>query len=273
MINKRTIQNNLSQIFAITEKNIKLGTRFKFKLIFSFISPIISIIIPIIIMGKFFDFNIEFGPWDANNYIVFILLAYEIMLLQRVINKFPKHFINEKYWQTLPSLIIAPLNRINILFGIVFSQLIITLIPMLFFFILCYIIYPISLFPVLFMIGIFFLIALMFSGIGIIMGILAISKENWAPIVSFAFGLFFITTCITFPYEVFPGIIQFIVNLNPLYHVFYFLRIAWIENDLILSITSHFPSFICLVGLAIVLPCIGVIIFNKIYKKYGIVGY
>lgn len=273
MINRKTIQNNISQIFAITEKNVKLGTRFKFKLIFSFISPIISLIVPIIIMGKFFELNTNFGPWDADNYIVFLLLAYEIMLLQRIMSKFPNHFSNEKFWQTLPALIIAPINRINLLFGIVISQLIITLIPMFFFFIWCFIFYPISLFTVFFIIGIFFLLALMFSGIGIILGILAISKENWSPIVSFAFGLLFLTTCITFPYEVFPEIIQDIVNLNPLYHVFYFLRIAWIENDLILSITSHSFSFIYLVGLAIVLPIIGVIIFNKIYKKYGIVGY
>jgi ABC-type polysaccharide/polyol phosphate export permease len=273
MINTETIKNNISQIFAITEKNVKLGLRFKFKLIFSFFSPIISIIVPIIIMGKFFDFNVNFGPWDQSNYTVYIILAYNIILLQGIKGTFPNQFRAEKYWQTLPALIIAPINRINLLFGIFFSQLIIIFIPVAIFLVLCYIFYPISLITLLFIIGIIFLIALIFSGIGIILGILAISKENWMPIINFSLGLLIMISCISFPFEIFPEIIQTLVNLNPLYHIFYFLRVAWIENNLIFSITSHFFSFLTLIGLAIVLPCIGTIVFNKIYKKYGIVGY
>ena len=273
MINGKTIQDNISQIFAITEKNVKLGLRFKFKLIFSFISPIISIIVPIILMNKFFDFNVNFGPWDQSNYVVYIILAYNILLVQGIRSTFPSQFGREKYWQTLPALIIAPFNRVNLLFGIFFSHIIIISIPIVIFFVMCYIFFPISLITLLFIIGILFLIALIFSGIGIILGILAISKENWMPIINFALGLLFMISCISFPFEVFPDIIQDIVNLNPLYHMFYFLRVAWIENNLIVSITSHSFSFLTLVGLAIVLPCFGVIVFNKVYKKYGIVGY
>ena len=273
MINRETIQVNVSQIFALTEKNVKLDLRFKFKLIFSFISPIISIIVPIIIMDKFFGFNIDFGPWDQSNYAVYIILAYIILLVQGIRSTFPRQFSREKYWQTLPALIIAPFNRVNLLFGIFFSHLIIISIPIVFFLVMCYIFFPISLISFFFIIGILLLIALIFSGIGIILGILAISKENWMPIINFSLGLLFMISCISFPFEVFPEIIQNIVNLNPLYHIFYFLRVAWIENNLIISITSHLFSFLILVGLAIVLPCIGVIVFNKVYKKYGIVGY
>ena len=272
-MSKEAIKNNISQIFAITEKNVKLGLRFKFKLIFSFISPIISIIVPIIIMGKFFDFNADFGPWDQSNYMIYIILAYIILLVQGIKNTFPSQFGREKYWQTLPALIIAPINRVNLLFGIFFSHLIIISIPIVFFFIMCYFFFPISLISFFFIIGIIFLLLLIFSGIGIILGILAISKENWMPIINFSLGLLFMISCISFPFEVFPEIIQNIVNLNPLYHIFYFLRVVWIENNLIISITSHLISFLILVGLAIVLPCIGVIVFNKVYKKYGIVGY
>ena len=56
-----SIKTNISQILAITEKNIKLQTRFKFKLLISIISPIILIITPLFIMGKFFDFTSNFG--------------------------------------------------------------------------------------------------------------------------------------------------------------------------------------------------------------------
>ena len=272
-INRKSIQNNLSQIFAITEKNVKLGLRFKLPLFFSFISPIISIIVPIILMDKFFDFNVNFGPWDQSNYAVYIILAYNILLVQGIRSTFPSQFGREKYWQTLPALIIAPFNRVNLLFGIFFSHIIIISIPIVIFFVMCYIFFPISLITLLFIIGILFLIALIFSGIGIILGILAISKENWMPIINFSLGLLFMISCISFPFEVFPESIQTIVNLNPFYHILYFLRIAWVENNLIFSITTHLLSFLLLVGFATLLPIIGVIIFDKVYRKYGIVGY
>ena len=272
-INRKSIINNISQIYAITEKNVKLGTRYKFKLIFSFFSPIISIIVPIILMEKFFDLSVNFGPWTQNTYVVYIILAYNIMSLKSLMSTYPGQFSTEKYWKTLPALIIAPFNRINLLLGIFFSSLILRLIPLAIFFVMCNIFYPISLISFLFIIGIHLLIALIFSGIGIIMGILSISKESWSPIVNFVLGLLFMVSCISFPFEIFPKPIQDIVNLNPLYHIFYFLRIAWIENNLIVSITSHSISFLFLVGFAIILPIFGVIVFNALYKKYGIVGF
>ena len=157
-----------------------------------------------------------------SNYTIYIILAYIILLVQGIRSTFPRQFSREKYWQTLPALIIAPFNRVNLLFGIFFSHLIIISIPIVFFLVMCYIIFPISLISFFFIIGILLLIALIFSGIGIILGILAISKENWMPIINFSLGLLFLISCISFPFEIFPEIIQNIVNLNPLYHIFFF---------------------------------------------------
>ena len=67
MINRQIIKNRLSKIFALIEKNVKLKLRLKFALIISFITPIISILMPLIIFGYFFAINEEFGPWNRDN--------------------------------------------------------------------------------------------------------------------------------------------------------------------------------------------------------------
>ena len=267
------IKKNLSQIFAITEKNAKLELRYKFGLILSFISPIISIIFPLIIMGRLFEYNEQFGSWNSDNYFVFLFIAYNIILLRNIISKFPAGIRQEKFWQTLPGLIIAPFNRFNLLLGIFCSHLIVIFIPFIILFIICFFFYPITLLTVLSIILIYFLIALIFSGVGLMLGIFAVSKESTWRFLLFCINWIFWFSCITYPFELFPNILQVVINLNPLYHIFDFLRQTWIEDNFLLTIVSHPYSFIVLIGSSIVFPMIGVYFFNIIYKKYGIVGY
>lgn len=269
----KKFKNILFQNIAIIEKNLASSLRFKFNLILSFISPIISIILPMIIMGKFYSYNVEFGPWTATNYLVYQYIAVKLGLIRGLIGRFPNEFRQEKYWETLPAMMIAPFNRFNLLIAIFMTHIILDSIPFAFIFILCYMYYQISLFTIIFLIFLYFLICLIYSGLGLIIGIFAISKENYFAIFNFAFNIFFIFSCITFPYEIFPSMIQSVVNLNPLYYIFDFLRLSWIENDFLYSISSHsFDFFIILFG-AISLPVISIQIFNITYKKYGIVGY
>lgn len=273
MFKIRSVKDNLSQILAITEKNIKLQTRFKFPIIFGLINPIISIVLPLILMGNLFQFNESFGPWTAENFIVYQFMAYHIILLRRIISVFPQQFRIEKYWKTLPALIVGPFTRFNLLFGIFFSHLIMMFIPFTMIFVLNYMFYPINFFTALSVIVLYFLVALIMSGIGLILGIFAVSSENLWTIVGFSINIVFWFSCITFPYELFPGIIQDIINLNPLYYIFDLLRLTWIENNILLTITSHQLNLLILIISAILLPFIGVYIFNITYKKFGITGY
>ncbi|MFX1363498.1 MAG: ABC transporter permease [Promethearchaeota archaeon] len=268
-----TIKDNFYQIYAIVDKNIKLQLRFKLALIFSLVTPIISIFLPIIILGKLFENNLRFGPWNSSNYLIFIFISYTILLLQKIIGMFPSQFRQEKFWQTLPAMIIAPFNRFNLLFGIALSYLIVMAIPFTAFLILSYVFFPINFLTFLLVIAIYLLIVLIFGGIGLIFGIFAISRENLWSLLSFLLTFVFWFSCISYPFELFPGLIQNIINLNPLYYIFDILRLTWIENDIIITFTSHYPNFIVLIISAIILPSIGVLIFNLIYKKYGIVGY
>lgn len=269
----KIIKNNIIQIFAITEKNLRLKLRFKVSLLISFLSPIISILMPLIVLGEFFQFNVEFGPWSETNYLVYTFMAYIIFILKQIIFEYPTQLNMEKFWKTIAGVVIAPFNRFNLLFGIFFAQVLVSLFPLILFTIICYIYYPISLSTLLFVILLYFLIALIFSAIGLIMGVFAISNENiWRSLV-YIVNIVIWFSCITYPFEIFPPIFQGVINFNPFYHIFNILRLSWIEDVVLLTISLHSIDFLILVLSAIILPCIGVYTFNMIYKKYGIVGY
>jgi len=273
MLNLNTLKDNLSQILALTEKNIKLQTRFKFHIIFQVINPIIAILMPLILMGTLFNFNNQFGPWTAENFIVYQFMAYQILLLRRLISVFPQQFRLEKYWKTLPALIVGPFTRFNLLFGIFFSHIVMIAIPFTMVFTINLIFFPIDILTILFMFIEYLLIALIMSGVGLMLGIFAISFENLWTVLGFLINFVFLFSCVSFPYEIFPAFIQNIVNLNPLYYIFDFLRLTWIENNILITLTTHQFNFFILLSSAIILPLIGVYIFNTTYKKFGITGY
>ncbi|MBA7545887.1 hypothetical protein ES705_38267 [subsurface metagenome] len=116
---------HISRVFTIAEKNVKVQIRFKFNLIYSIINPFFLIFLSLIILSKFFDMGAQFGRWDENNYYIFLFIAYNIELLLRIIQNFPLEFRQEKFWKTLPALMIAPFNKIHFLLGIFLSHLII----------------------------------------------------------------------------------------------------------------------------------------------------
>jgi ABC-type polysaccharide/polyol phosphate export permease len=273
MITSKSIKENFSQVIALTEKNIKLQLRYKLGLILSYITHIITIFTPLIIMGNIFALRTSVGLWTSNNFVLYQFIAYNIMLLSGITNVFAGQFRMEKYWKTLPALIIGPFNRFNLLFGIFLSQLAMISFPFILFFILGCIFNPISLLTIIFVIIIFFLIALIFSGIGLVLGVFAISNENTWNFLNFALLFVYWFSCITYPFEIFPAFIQNIIVLNPLYYIFDLLRLTWI-SDMGFNIILIYPThFLFLVITAIVLPIIGVAAFNLVYKKYGITGY
>ncbi|MHA1695863.1 MAG: ABC transporter permease [Candidatus Helarchaeota archaeon] len=271
--NISTFRENFNQIYALAEKNIKLELRFKFRFIMSFINPIIGIIMPLIVMNSFVSYNVSFGPWNSNNFAVYQLLAYDIGIVSGIRNKYASDLNREKIWLTLHALIIAPFNRMNLLLGIFLSHLMLTALPFSLFLILCYIYYPISSFTLLAMLFLFFLLALFFSGIGLIIGTYAISNESIMNSINFIMGLFFYFSCILYPFQLFPESFQAIINLNPLYYIFDVIRLTWIEDNFLFSIFSHATDFLILIIGATAFPFLGVFIFDRVYKKRGIVGY
>ena len=273
MINRNVIKTGITQTLAITEINIKLDLRFKGTLIISYIRPIVTILMPLIIFSRFLEYNSSIGPWTHSTFLVFLYTAYEISILQTLIARFDGRLREQKYWKTLSALIIAPFNKIILLLGILFSSLIIISVPFIVFFIITYIIFPISLITLIGILTIYFLIALIFSGIGLIIGIYAISNENVWGYLRFGLELVLWASCITYPFQLFPVLFQDIIRLNPFFYFFDVLRMAWLENDLFTTISTHLLSFSVLILASILIPLTSMILFNKVYKKYGIVGY
>ena len=228
---------------------------------------------PLIVFEELFRFNANFEPWNQSNYLVFQFNAYMLFLISNVMNVFPAEFYNEKFWKTLPNLFVAPLNQFYILLGIFFGHLIVNSIPFSVVFILCYIYYPISLASVIFVLFIYFLIALIFSGVGLIIGVFAISNENLTGPLNFISTAFLWLSCITYPFQIFPDFFHFFINLNPLYYIFSFLRLSWIHDNILFTIASNYQNLLVLIGSSIFLPIIGILLFKYVFKRYGIVGY
>jgi len=273
ILSREFLKYNFTRIFAIAEKNVKIQLRFKFNLIYSIFSPFLPIFMSLIVLMRFFVADVNLGQWNDTNYLVFLFTAFQIELLRRIIQDFPNDFRLEKYWKTLPALMIAPFNKVHLLFGVFFSHLIIIAIPFAVLFVLTYLISPIGVITILFIIGIYLLIDLIFSGIGLFLGVFAISKENYWRIFSIGIQIVFYASCVIYPFEIFPQEIQPIIQLNPFYHIFDLLRITWLEDNAILTIINYPFQLIILIGTAIIVPLIGIYIFNKVYNKFGIVGY
>ena len=264
------LKNNASQIFAVTEKNVRLASRHKLPLILTFITPMLGIILPIIVLGKILTFTDNFGPWDDGNFLVYQFTAYQLLILYQIIARFTTGISQEKSTNTFTLLIIAPFRRTNLLFGIFFSHLILIAIPFMSFFILCYILFPVSLITLFFIFSIYFLIALFFSGIGLVLSIFIISKPRLAPLFSIPLTILIMFSCISMPFEFFPETFQNITNLNPFYYVFVIVRYVWIDDNIIISITSHPTTFLIVFSSALISPLIGLKFFNYIFDKYRI---
>ena len=263
-----SLRNEFSQIFAIAEKNVKIHLRYKLNLILSMINLLLGIVLPLIIMGTLFTFTENFGPWNKENFVVYQFTTYQIMLMYQLVGRFQGQILLEKGANTLTMIILAPFRRINLLFGIFFSHLVLISVPFVTFFIICYIFYPVSIFTVFFVLFVFFLLALFFSGIGLVFGVFVIAKQRLVALLYYPVTLALIFSCISLPFQFFPENFQFIVKLNPFYYLFNIIRLIWIEDNIIISISSHLSYFIIVFIIAIISPIFGLKFFNYVYDKY-----
>ena len=90
------LKDNMSQIYAIIEKNVKIQLRHKLNWFLSLIFPIIGIVLPLIIMGQLFTFTDSFGPWNRDNFVVYQFTTYQINLIYQILNRFQSSISLEK---------------------------------------------------------------------------------------------------------------------------------------------------------------------------------
>jgi len=141
--------------------------RFKIVLLTSFLDPFIRILMPVIVFGAIFSISgdYSFGYWSGQNYLLFLLIAFCIQFLRRIVENFRQLFLREKFWKTLQALMVAPINRYVLLFGILISEMILLSIPFTVFLIVGLIIFPISILNLLIVLVLFFCLALFFGSL------------------------------------------------------------------------------------------------------------
>jgi ABC-type polysaccharide/polyol phosphate export permease len=277
MPKKGFLKRNTRQIFAIVEKEISLKLRYKSGLLIRIINPLIQLLILLFLFGLIFRLqqDLSIGYWNGRNYVLFILIAFCIQFSTPISLRYSTSFLTEKYWKTLSATMIAPINRFSLLIGILVSEVLIISTGVILLLSMACIIFPISIIHfTLFMLS--FMSALLLLGsIGLIIGVYAMGNENFANYYTFFLRFVFLFSCINYPKEIFPEFIQIIIVLNPLYYYFDFLRLLWysgLSPDIAMFYITPLHIFI-FISLTIAFPIFSIYLFERIYKKYGIVGY
>ena len=277
MVSIKSLRTNIKQINALVERNLFLEARFKLSLFTRYFTPIIQILMPLIIFNVIFTIRVdyEFGYWTGLNFILFLFIAFCVQFLRKIAINFQSIFNREKYWKTLQALMVAPVNRYVLLFGFLMAELILVSIPFIIFFIIAYILFPINIFYLFLVILSFLSISILFGCLGLILGILVITKEGIYSVFNLGLIFLFWLSCISYPLQIFPEVIQSIILLNPIYYFIDIIRIFWLMGlDYNLALTFLTPiHIIIVVGGTIILPIFSVYLFNTFYDKFGISGY
>lgn len=267
----------IRQTLAIVEKELYLQFRYKSVVISQILNPLIQIFTLIFIFGIVFNIQTGFslGYWNANNYVLFILIAFCVQIFRPITEKYFQLFVVEKYWKTLSATLIAPVNKFSLLLGQLISWVVINSVGFVVVFVIALILFPINIFYFLLFLLAFICIWISFASIGLLMGVFGISNENFGTSFSIILRLVFLFTCINYPKEVFPQIVQFFISINPLYYMIDLLRLIWYYGlNPTIAMTFITPIHIITFILStILLPIVSIAIFEYVYKRYGIAGY
>ena len=277
MVSKKSLRTNIKQIKAFVERNLYLEFRFKLSIFTRYFNPFIQILMPLIIFNVIFTIreDYQFGYWTGANFVLFLFIAFCVQFLRKIVLNFPYLFNREKYWKTLQALMVAPVNRYVLLFGFLIAEIILVSIPFIAFFIIAYILFPINIFYLILVILSFLSISVLFGCLGLILGILVITKEGIYSVFELGLTLLFWLSCLSYPLQIFPEIIRPIILLNPIYYFIDLIRIVWLMGiDFESAIAFLTPiHLIVVIGGTIILPIFSVYLFNTFYDKFGISGY
>ena len=94
MLTRKSVRRNITQTTALIERNIFFEMRFKLVLFTSFLNPFIRILMPLIIFGAIFSISegFSFGYWTSENYLLFLLIAFCVQFLRRIVENFRQLF-------------------------------------------------------------------------------------------------------------------------------------------------------------------------------------
>jgi len=180
MLKFDSIKKNIIQLYSLTIKDLKLHTRYKSEAIIESLAPLLSIFFPYIIFNTLFSLNSDVfgGYYSKSNFLLFILLGYCVSVLIFLLWYYKDLFYDEKIWKTLDAVMVAPVNKINILFSYMISGLIYKSVPVIIIFVLCVFLYPVSIIFLILTGIILISIAITFASMGFILGVFEIVNEG-----------------------------------------------------------------------------------------------
>lgn len=265
----------LNDVLAIAEKEIKLSLRFKIPFFTtSMIEPFIRIApFMLVYFGFFLGGAHSFGIVTASNFVAFLILGLvaDVFLVHGYIVLYSK-FMEEKYWQTIEGMLLAPINKLSLLGGQALSIIVSLFLSMLLFFGVSYVLMPVSILHLLVCLLLIAMILPISLGIGLVYASSALFNENFAPLFNYArIGIVFLS-CFYYPITIFEktpllALLKPIVLLNPFYQAVFAIRSAWIYGIIEWASIAYVAAF------AVITPLIAVFIFNKLWKRLNITGY
>jgi ABC-type polysaccharide/polyol phosphate export permease len=231
---------------------------------------------PLIVLGKIFEITSgkSLGIWTSDTLLFFILTGFCIGSAAGFIHEYYKMLRDEKYWKTLPAILISPFNRYNLLIAVFIEELIYIAVPLTIVFIILLIIYPTSLISFLVAFLIFLAGCILLASTGLIIGAFSLSAESAMTWVAFLVHFVLMFSCYNYPREMFPPALTFFIIIDPFYYYWDLMRVTWLFGiDYVLFNSAFLVHFIIIIVFSTLLPIISVYFFNYFYKRYGIAGY
>lgn len=205
-----------------------------------------------------------------TNYLPWVLLGSLIIsMFVWGYNVFHLRFTSEKYWMTIYGILIAPVSRYYLIFGVFIELSIQALFTSTLFFCICIVVFPTSILNFILVYGIVFLALIAGVGIGLVNGAFYLVNENLTTLFEYALYILSFLSCYSIPYEFYPSFLQIFILSNPLYHFINLGRDLWFMN---LNLNSLW-SFLYILIFSVVCIIVGVYFFSKLTRKFGVRGY
>lgn len=265
----------IHRTISFSKRDLKLRTRYKWTFISGTLFLPILHILPLVVLywGILFAGMGGIPGVSQQNYLAWLFLGalcFSIFFLGS--SHFRGSFVEEKYWMTMYGTLMAPISKYYLLFGAIIQMEIEGFISTVFLLIISFIALPTTLISLFLVLLITFLLIIMGAAFGLISATFYLINENYANLFDYiGYAISFFSTY-SIPYEVLSKIhpvVQWLVNMNPLYHVINVVRSIWFgtfDPGLIFSVLYIIVLTICLTVGAVYL-------FSKITRRYGVRGY
>jgi ABC-type multidrug transport system permease subunit len=265
-----SVRSVLGRSFAFASKDLRLLLRFKIAYMQNLFFPALTNLglFGTVFFGFLYSSGTGVGEVTGQNFIAFTLLGTLCATLFATgFQAYSSRFMNEKYWQTMPTILASPLSSLEMLVGVTLSDLLRFSAVAAVFLVLSYIFAPVALIVLVETILLLILMYFLISGLALIRGALILVNENVDSFFNyFIFGTGYLS-CFYFPLSFVPSILQPFAVINPLYFVVYSIRASWLGYSL--SITYPLLGILAVV----VSVLIGTFLFNKIWRNLDITGY